>query len=665
MALVPGCIVEFSNKGSNVIIGAVLSLSGKSVRLLLLNGKEINLPEKKVMHATSSSVISGINKENFRQILKETDEKRQNIESEIDITEIHELLSEDIRPYSIKEISDFVFQPDDDNSCAALLRKICAEKIYFKQNKTEFVPATPEELKYAKDQKEKREKQEKANEEFINSLEIAFQSGKMSEIIESKLEDIIKYVAASDDNIDISKKLLSLLSKAGFSDKRKLMKLLVKTGIFKEDENLLLLRYKIPTSYDSLDIQEYLGKINSAKLDNRVNFADKVTWAIDTPGSKDRDDAYSLEQLADGSYNLYIHIADPSEFIEKGSPLDVEASHRGSSIYMPEGIIHMLPSEISESKLSLSEGSHKPALTILMTISNDGALLKYDILQSIISIDVATDYDNADKLSESSEWLQLSLKVAEMLKESREKLGAINIARQPELSVKVIDGVINVEQKVRDLKTSGMIAEFMVWANHVGAKWCAERNIPCVYRTQEKPDIEPELSEKFDPVKFFEALKTFRKTITSMVPGSHGSLGLDGYTQITSPLRRYSDLIIHRQIKSVLNGLPLAYTTDELSNALLISDEAVRRADEIMRERELYFLLKYLKETNFKNNIPLTGTIVDCGLSEVTFYVDFMCCFKHCKKPSFQVTKGQKVGIKINSIDLFDRIIRLALCELT
>ena len=153
----------------------------------------------------------------------------------------------------------------------------------------------------------------------------------------------------------------------------------------------------------------------------------------------------------------------PAELILPGSPLDKEAARRGSSVYMPDKRIHMLPTGISENFLSLSEGNERLALTFKLDFSAAGNLDHLQISESLIKIERAIDYDAADQLLASDPWLTEAVKFAEMLKKQREANGAMMFPRQPELSVKVVDGEIVIERRNRDDLTQGMIAEFMIW----------------------------------------------------------------------------------------------------------------------------------------------------------------------------------------------------------
>ncbi len=661
MSLSSGCIIEFSGKGSQPSIGVVLNISPGSVRVLFLNGKEGNIPDKKVVHATLAPKISVANRETCKSELVKTDQLREELANEIDLEELHALLCEDSKEFSVEEIGSFLFAPEAEDSYAALLRKLSSDKVYFKFKKEGFVANSEEEVSAAKELIQRKEKQEQEDQEFVEALKAANQTGKILPALETHIEDMKRF-AAEETEGGFSKKFISNLDKAGLNNPRKMFSFLVKIKVFEEDENPLLIRYKVPIDFDPEIINEGLENISKfVPSETRKDLRQLKTWAIDTEGAKDRDDAFSLETLANGNTSLIVHIADPSEFIRPGEPLDIEAAKRASSLYMPDMRIHMLPPEISEEKLSLSPGGDKPALSIEMNFSDTGDLESFDIYESLINVDNATEYETADALAESDLWLQKAIELGKQLEKKREEMGAIVFARQPELTVKVIDGEIVLKRRNREAKTQSMIAEFMIWANHVCGKWCYEKEIPCFFRSQEPPEIPMEKSDEFDPVAFFKSVRTFKKTIVGLKAGRHSSLGLDYYTQISSPLRRYSDLLLHRQIKSAVRGNSLAYSDSELSNAMLLADAGLSKADEIMKSREKYFLLKYLKTKQKSANLLLKGKVVDSNMNDVNFYVDMLCGFRHCRKPNFDVIPGQQVGVKVNQIDLFDGIIRFDL----
>lgn len=668
MNLVAGCVVEFTAKGSLPGFAVVLSSASGNVRLLLPNGKETTVTEKKILHATTRPVLSVSDREACKAAMHDIDKRRHELTQAIDLAEVRELLLEEDRSFSLADISSYLFSADDEDSAAALLRSLSEDKMYFRQKNDLYTPTKEDELKQIQLQFEKKQAQEEEENDLVEAL-IQMQSGKsLPEPLLSRLPELKMFVAAGEE-AQINKRLLSALARAGLANQRKLFAALVACRVLNDDENLLLIKYQVPAEFSEklqLVVQQLIENI-SASISNSLSRADLrglKTWAIDTPGSKDRDDAFSLEQEADGGCKLYVHVADPAEFILPGSELDHEAACRGSSIYMPDSRIHMLPPRISEEYLSLGEGADRFALTFILSFDHETNLSGLEILESIIRIDKATEYDVADSLLASEPWLAAAHDLAEKLKARRAANGAAMFPRQPELEVKVCEGEILVSQRSRDDLTAGMIAEFMIWANHAAAEWCRRNSVPCLYRVQEMDEIELKFGENFDPVVFFAALRSFRKTTVSPNAGRHGSLGLDAYTQITSPLRRYADLLLHRQIKAAIKNEPLPYSQAELNQAMLMADEAIGRADEIMRDRERYFLYKHLKQRQKNEALVFPGVVVDQSMNDVTFYCEYLCSFRHCRKPAFDVAVGQPVKVKVNQIDLFDGIIRFDLLNI-
>ena len=657
MNLSSGYIIEFIAKGSIPEAAVVLSISGTNIRVLLVNGKETNISEKKILYASTRSLTSVSDKESCKQNLITINNNRKTIADKIDLAEIRELLSEDPKFYELNEIAEFLYDPNDFDSIAALLRKLCEDKIYFKNKNNTFQPVSEEALKQAIELQKKKEQQEQEEEQLVESLKNLLTNGQLEEYLKPYLQDLKDFVVLGEE-AKISKKLSNSLSKASINNNRKVFQALVRAGILKEDENLNLIKYRTPVGFSDEQEKEAENNCNiDIKALNRVDLTNLKTWAIDSPGSKDRDDAFSFETTEAG-YSLWVHIADPSEIVKPDSLLDKEAARRGSSIYMPDLRINMFPESISEEFCSLDEGRERLALSFALDFSSEIEFKNISIKKSIIKLDKATEYPLANEMLKSDEWLNSAYLFSERLKAERIKNGAIIIPRQPELDIKVVDDNIIIEQENRDELTAGMIAEFMIWVNHVVALWFHENSIPALYRTQEgDSDFSIPLTDTFDPVVFWNTLKVMRKTIVGPDFGKHYSLGVIGYTQISSPLRRYSDLLLHRQIKSFLDQQSFM-SQEELNKRVMISDIAVEHAEDTMKDRERYYILKYLKQLQKSSEVIFDGVVVDSGLSEVNFYVDFLCSFRHCRKPNFDVTPGMKIKVKVNQIDLFDSIIR-------
>lgn len=657
MSLSSGYVVEFIAKGSVPESAVVLSISGTNVRVMLVNGKETNISEKKILYSSTRSLISVSDKESCKQNLININNARKDIAEKIDLAEIRELLSEDPKFYEFSEIAEFLYDLNDFDSIAALLRKLCEDKIYFKNKNNTFQPVSDEVLKQTLEQLKKKELQEKEELVLVDSLKNLINNNILDDNLKPYLQDL-KDFAAIGEEANVSKKFSNALNKASINNNRKVFMSLVKAGILKEDENLDLIKFRTPVAF-SEELEKEAEKICNIDIRalNRTDLTNLKTWAIDSPGSKDRDDAFSFEKRENG-YTLWVHIADPSEIIKPDSVLDKEAARRGSSIYMPDLRINMFPKIISEEFLSLDEGKERLALSFELDFSSEFELKNIAIKKSIIKLDKATEYPLANEMLKTDEWLNSAYLFSEKLQAKRVENGAVIIPRQPELDVKVEDGNILIEQENRDELTAGMIAEFMIWVNHAAALWFHNNSIPALFRTQEgDSDFVIPNCESFDPVVLWNTLKVMRKTSVGADFGKHYSLGVIGYTQISSPLRRYSDLLLHRQIKAYLDQQPFM-SQEELNRRVMISDIAVNHAEDTMKDRERYYILKYLKQQQKSSEVIFDGVVVDSGLTEVNFYVDFLCSFRHCRKPNFDVSPGMKIKVKVNQIDLFDSIIR-------
>ena len=161
MNLSSGCIVEFIAKGSIPEAAVVLNTSGSNVRLMLTNGKETNVSEKKILLSSNRSLTGVSDKEACKQNLIRFNNARKEIAEKINLAEIHELLVEDQRFYELDEIAGFLYDPSDYDSSAALLRKLCEDHIYFKSKNNAYQPVSEEALKQALELQQKKEQQEK------------------------------------------------------------------------------------------------------------------------------------------------------------------------------------------------------------------------------------------------------------------------------------------------------------------------------------------------------------------------------------------------------------------------------------------------------------------------------------------------------------------------
>ncbi|NLI79224.1 MAG: RNB domain-containing ribonuclease [Candidatus Riflebacteria bacterium] len=659
MSLHPGQVVEFQGKEHPIQLGVVLAVTPKGVRLLQLNRKETTVTERTILHTTAQAKASPADLDACWETARRIDEKRGRLATGIDLGELHALLGDDPRGYSLAEMAGFLADSGDEDAEAALLRRLTTDAFYFRQRKEGFVPVPAAEVKTALEREQKRTAQEAEDEALYQELKAAAAAGPVGPFprVAAVLEALVQ-VLLMEAEAPVPKRLHEVLERAGLHQPRPLFGFLVRMGRLAPDENLDLLRNKVPVAFsDSLLAEAERLAGSPPSLDGRRDLRTLSTWAIDSETTRDRDDAFSIE-ANDHGITLWIHVSDVAAWIPPGSPLDAEACRRGTTLYMPEGNIPMLPPEISEGALSLTAAGDRPALTWEIGLSGDGSVTSHDLYRSVIRVTHPTDYAAADGRLEAEPELAAAVRLGGLLRERRRQAGALLIERQPELKLTLGPEGVKLGYRPANSPTSDTIMEFMVLANHLAARRCQEKGLPCLYRSQEPPETKPDLPVTFQPVAFFQALRSFRKTVLGPNPGPHASLGVNPYCQVTSPLRRYSDLLIQRQLAADLEGLPPPYDREGFQQALQRSDEATRLAESLMRNRQDYWLLTFLRQEMAAGRDSFPGVVVDLSPTDVYVYFELTCEFRHCRRPSADLAVGQRVSIRVKKADPFEGMFR-------
>jgi exoribonuclease-2 len=273
----------------------------------------------------------------------------------------------------------------------------------------------------------------------------------------------------------------------------------------------------------------------------------------------------------------------------------------------------MLPPVISEGGASLLPGECRAAVSFFATIDETGTLMGWEIAPSAIRSRTRVTYEQASEavrgLGEARQRLAEALGastleqigllhgLATKLEAWRIAMGA-HVIRAPEVDITVeSDGTPSLKRLEGDDPGRILVSEMMILASRIAALFCIENHVPCIYRRQ-PPTDEPfpaVTGGPYDPVAVRRARRGLRRSESGLAPGRHFALGLDAYAQATSPIRRYQDLVIHRQIKSVLRGGPPCYDTEKLQGIAALTDEAERIARLAERGSDEYWTLKYLE----------------------------------------------------------------------
>jgi exoribonuclease-2 len=314
---------------------------------------------------------------------------------------------------------------------------------------------------------------------------------------------------------------------------------------------------------------------------------------IDDDDTRDIDDGLALERRPDGGLRLWIHVADPGRLVEPESSLDLEARRRGSSLYLASGNLPMFPLELTTGPFSLRAGVRSAAWSTWVDLDAEGDIADFGIVRSWVKPTFRLSYSDADDLIDLAPPEEPDLADLDQLLNRRRQWrvgkGAL-LMDLPEGRIRSRDGqpVLEVSEPS---PSRAMVAEAMILAGAIAARFAVEHNLALPFRSQLPAELPPktELDALPDGAVRFAAIKRcLSRGLMGTQPAAHFSLGLPAYAQATSPIRRYGDLVVQRQIQAQLSGgTPLS--EDGLQELLNSFDGAVREGIGISREDQRHW----------------------------------------------------------------------------
>ena len=393
--------------------------------------------------------------------------------------------------------------------------------------------------------------------------------------------------------------------------------------------------YDLPTEFPEkvLNQAERVAKdVSTADMAGRMDIRDWTMVTIDGEDAKDLDDAISITK-EDGNYILGVHIADVTNYVQEKSALDREALKRGTSVYLVDRVIPMLPHTLSNGICSLNAGEDRLALSCIMTINEKGSVIDHKIAETVVHIDERMSYTSVKKILEEEDALEieryrelvpmfeLMAELSRILREKRTQRGSIDFDF-PETKMILDEGGKPIEIKPYDRNVATKIIEdFMLLANETVAEDYFWQEIPFVYRTHESPDedkikklatfihnfghsmhisnkeVRPKEIQKLlakvegtaeDALISRLALRSMKQAKYTPENTGHFGLAASYYCHFTSPIRRYPDLQIHRIIKENLRGRMNEERRDHydkiLTEVAKQSSQRERLAEEAERE---------------------------------------------------------------------------------
>lgn len=640
--------------------------SGKRLRLLCPDGREMLLAEDRIVHASADAVDITAPQESLTALLREQKARQEELSRRVDPASLWSAAGRPGQSCDMCALARAAFGGGATALHeAAVIAALVADQVYFRLQGRSFLAHTAEQV-----ERQKRKKQEKIERErFIGRGIVWLQAARAGQAV--SLEDGAAYIELLKDYAALGRESQTwsrsrgILHGAGIKDQRQCFDLLVRLGIFEPDENLLLRRYGIPQEWPP-DVLEQVRAIGAAEICAAVNdpgrrdLTQQYACAIDESFTRDVDDAISFRFDGD-VLELGVHITDVAAFVGAATPLDREAERRGASLYLPETKIPMLPPALSEYIASFRVGERSPALSFIARISGGGDVLDFRIVRSVVRIAERLTYAEADGAIAAGSAMTRLHRFALALREKRLRAGGMNFLL-PEMQVRV-DRSHGITLKLRDRETPGqlLVAECMILANYCAARYIQDNGQPGLFRRQAEPAGRLPLAGNACLFDLFRQRRMLRRVDISTAPGPHSSLGLGAYASITSPLRKYLDLVMQRQLVSLLQGDAAAYTRRELSDIMLGLQPVLTRSAVVEHERWRYWIIKAMLHES-TNRLEALVLEKNHGCYELLL-PRFMLSVSIKAQDAGDLAPGSTVAVAVDAVNPFAGSVTLRVIE--
>lgn len=424
-------------------------------------------------------------------------------------------------------------------------------------------------------------------------------------------------------------------------------------------------KFNIETDFPD-DVKEQVkgipSEVSADEIKGRRDLRDQMIFTIDGDDTKDIDDAISIDRKPNGNYVLGVHIADVSYYVKEGSPLDNDAMERGTSVYLVDRVIPMLPHELSNGICSLNPNVDRLAISCVMEFDSHGKQIDYEIFESVIKSRIQMTYKKVNSVLEKDEVpegydeyvdaLKMMAELAAILRKAKENRGYIDF-EVDEAKILVDDKCVPTEVVLRDRGTGeNLIEDFMIAANECVATHIYFMNLPFIYRVHEVPKEEkihaflgfvgtlgyqvpgnlkennPKTIQKL--IKFLEDKKEFKilsklllrsmqKAIYKPINLGHYGLASKCYTHFTSPIRRYPDTTVHRLLRTYLfqhklDDNTISHWEDKLVYVADHSSASERASVDCEREVEDMKMAEYMEKHIGEEYEGMISSVMSFGM---------------------------------------------------
>ncbi|MDR2406190.1 MAG: RNB domain-containing ribonuclease [Deltaproteobacteria bacterium] len=585
------------------------SVPGKTFYQVMTGDRPMRLHQGRVLSLCDhTEPVSELEKE---KVLKDLNDKREALSKSIDLLTLWELLEGEGDSFDYSYLANLTLSEGSGmDQISAAMRAVYRDGLYFRFSPQAAKRNSKETVEEILNQRELERRGQRVFAEGKEWLDLKLKGQNPTEDPYGKEDFENNLVEVAISEIPVRNELkdyVGLLTEHGYlGDPQGAIKLLRDLGVFSPHENIPLRKLKIPLTFSQelLDIAHELSEDTSYLSERRLDLTGTHTITIDSPGAMEFDDALSLVPRSQGGFTLGVHIADPTAFILPGSPLDLAARVRASSIYLPENSYSMLPSALTDGLLSLRYGEKpRPAWSLLIDLGEDYRVHRFYFQRSLITVDQHLTFRDADWELESDGPLGKTLKELLAISQSflKKRLGQGGfLFNLPQRHMRIgPDGEPTFSLNTLQSVSYSLLGELMILSNHLTAMSLKNAGLPCPYRYQLLMKGSKNLeSPPEDPQERFTYNLMLRRRLgrsgISLEPSRHRGLGLSAYTYFTSPMRRYFDMLVHRQVGSMVNHKPPFYDAHTLEEEAINADRVQRSINRMQQFRERYWLIYIL-----------------------------------------------------------------------
>jgi exoribonuclease-2 len=670
------------------IIGVVQGISQQGVAVLNQFGGRVNLPPIRLHRLASGFQLqqekSEARAEELRSLLVVATNKAESIM----LAEVWELVKSEGRKLTIRELAELAFGKVETIGYLALFLKLAKDKVFFRRTQFEFEPREVEAVQQLLRAQEVADARSREIGRIVSELQRTKQG--LSALSANDREQLLHGNTAVSATCQLLARIAcesAHINPAQQREAREVIDLLSATPEFSEihggsknstagrggrTESDAVLAYRILESLGLFDLRTdpviyrhrwlfdaeggFSEQQYQVNLDcEREDLTSLYSFTIDDQKTHDMDDALSVVWEADRIL-VGVHISDLTSQVPINSQVDRIASQRGTSIYLPERVYNMLPTKLATDAASLLPEAIRPTISCIFEYTRTQVLVSKRIVRSKIRSAAKVTYDEVDRLLEGDNTLrdlpwaaavEFVSQVGARNEDLRIANGAQKISKR-DLNIDVDQaGQVILREFDESSPARALVAEMAVMANAAFAKFAADNQLPFIFRSQ-APGEDPQASDLPEgPARAYAERSNLKKSVVSVDPAPHASLGLSVYAQVTSPIRRFVDLCNQRQIVAHLTSTMLPYQRQDLEKIVEALNEPLGVANTISRDGRRYWLLRYLEQSLDREH---HGIVIRTDLKNpLVEFIDIP--FTAVVKSNGAVKPGDRVKLNIQKID--------------